>query len=291
MNVLGKPRLFSRNFARGTFSMKISYISYFTILLLVFSSFSVAFGISQNYNSEMLDSNMASENSDYEVLAGTIEYQPVNFKDKIVVIKNFQILNNHESVPSTTDSIEFGDSIKYSKNVYIPKQDFSSFAIPERISERSKISKLSNEKLVNSLANQNLEFLPLNSDSNPVFDPESIEIIPDPSYAYSNTPPDFTNTSTEDWSEFLPVLILVPVAGLAARNYENKKNQSSLFWRFIPSFVIIILISSITITPFSISYSYWGFAYGEKPTEFDESVSVRSRGRDLFRRHRGKPAG
>ncbi len=274
MNVLGKPRLFSRNFARGTFSMKISYISYFTIFLLVFSSFSVAFGISQNYNSEMLDSNLASENPDYERLAGTTEYEPVNLKDKIVVIKNSQILNNQESVPSTTDSIEFGDSIKYSKNVYIPKQDFSSFAIPERISERSKISIISNEKLVNSLANLNLEFLPSDSDSNPVFDPQAIGIIPNPSYAYSNTPPVFTSTSTEDWSESLPILILVPVASLAVRNYENKKNQSSLFWRFIPSFVIIILISSIIITPFSVSFSYWGFAYAEKPTEFDESVSV-----------------
>jgi len=254
--------------------MKISYISYFTILLLVFSSFSVAFGISQNYNSEMLDSNLASENSDYEGLAGTTEYEPVNLKDKIVVIKNSQILNNQESVPSTTDSIEFGDSIKYSKNVYIPKQDFSSFAIPERISERSKISIISNEKLVNSLANLNLEFLPSDSDSNPVFDPEAIGIIPNPSYAYSNTPPVFTSTSTEDWSESLPILILVPVASLAVRNYENKKNQSSLFWRFIPSFIIIILISSIIITPFSVSFSYWGFAYAEKPTEFDESVSV-----------------
>jgi len=100
LNLIGIQRYFSRNFSRGTFSVKISYISYFTIFLLVLSSFSVAFGTAQNYNLEIPGSNLASENfSDSERLAGTLQYESVNFKDKIVVMKNSLILDKQEPVP------------------------------------------------------------------------------------------------------------------------------------------------------------------------------------------------
>jgi len=275
--------------------------AYFTITFFALSLGSTA---DATYLPQNFDPN--SSLAEYPIqLKKSIESIAVSDYANVKVSGMVHSSQNKGNEPSPSDTPTIQDRANIHLSLIIPAPDVSQFAIPERIFERDRIPKSPISKTFSSLYLQNHQTEnPIENNikieaATPILDSinsvnsfdvtisQSVDIISAVSYDFPPISPDIINIQTEDWNNFLAALILVPVAGLAVRNYENKKNLSSSFWRVIPSFVIIILISSIIITPFSISSSYWGFAYGEKPTEFDESVSV-SPGSDT--KVKGKPA-
>jgi hypothetical protein len=60
------------------------------------------------------------------------------------------------------------------------------------------------------------------------------------------------------------LIILLPIVSLVFFRSENQNPQWNQFRRFFSFVLIIILSSSLLITPLSVSNGYWGMAYGEE---------------------------
>src|SRR3989338_5139100 len=72
------------------------------------------------------------------------------------------------------------------------------------------------------------------------------------------------------------LLLLVPLSGFVLILNENSKLQFYNFRRFFSFIAIFILLSSVIITPLSISSSYWGIAYAEEFKNSDNIDSIKS---------------
>jgi len=209
-----------------------------------------------------LDNNAQNSTELKQYSSSLIETISINDSASVkLIVQNDDKLNKNPNGNSLKDVPKIYDSVVIIKTVIISEPISSYMAIPERISDRPKILKspisktfsslyLLNHQTENPIENDiKIEVAaPILASINSVnsFDvtiPQSVEIISDISYDFPTISSDIINIQTEDWNNLLPALILLPVAGLAVRSYENKKNLPSLFWLVISWFTFWLVIS------------------------------------------------
>jgi len=252
--------------------MKNSLLGLYLICLLFSSSIASASASQYSEFSETFGTIDLTQNSE-EIQTSNSLAESISVKDSYVMKKNGFLTHENEA----KDNLPTSDSLEIAESVILSKQSLSQshspvMAILERILERSKLSKQYDEKSPISFTNLDADFPSEDSDSNPALTSETLPIISS-EISFDSIIVSFDTGSeiTKEWDEFLPVLIIFPIIGVSLINYENKRTQS--FRLGLSYLVIIILISSVVISPLSLSSSYWGFAYGEIP-ELDESISV-----------------
>ncbi|AFS79937.1 hypothetical protein NKOR_00055 [Candidatus Nitrosopumilus koreensis AR1] len=70
--------------------------------------------------------------------------------------------------------------------------------------------------------------------------------------------------SDEDTSLSFLSLVLFPIAAFSLFQIENRENRITNTRKMFSAFFVVLLVSTVAITPLSISSSYWGIAYAEE---------------------------
>ena len=71
-------------------------------------------------------------------------------------------------------------------------------------------------------------------------------------------------TIDEETSFSFLSLVLFPIAAFSLFQFENRENRITNTRKIFSTFFVFLLVSSVAITPFSVSSSYWGMAYAEE---------------------------
>jgi len=260
------------------------FLIYTTIILLSTSLFTFTIPSSSGLIAEPI-SNSFDETQKITVTNhhNVILNESINIKSDDQSQSN-DVKNTKPKV-TTTKHISLTEKVSLSLDVFDGetsgklKDKSEQLAILERITDRQKSKLKESEKVSVSFSNLEENQKHTTQDSSEILNPlKNLELI-DEYYVSPNLelisvllpndrgpPIDYFSSELTDpnYSSLHALLLFIPIVGTVLVSSEKSRIQFYEFKKLFSYVFVIILLSSATITPFSISSSYWGMAYAEE---------------------------
>ncbi|WP_156794369.1 hypothetical protein, partial [Nitrosopumilus sp. SJ] len=236
---------------------KFHSIAIVSILLLSLMSFDYSFAINYDYENDLTNK-----------LPQILE---VNLSEQVGITTN-DFLNSIDKEKSEHHSIHLVETVgvisqnELPSEIHFVKSIDEKQTMMERIWNAEKIRYTSKQvKTSYSQFQINNELIYVNNDL--IFEQQ----IPDHGfdfYVLDNVDTAIIQyvggLSDEDTSLSFLSLVLFPIAAFSLFQIENRENRITNTRKMFSAFFVVLLVSTVAITPLSISSSYWGIAYAEE---------------------------